>query len=241
MIVRIAWYLGVDIGDGLCDIDAVFSRKSKVAFEWSFQSPAGDVQRYIVTPEFKNVPKTGIPVPECVRKSKAPLIDLERLAGEAAAGAVGQLQERFGGSDLAVACKYIGIVGANGVDANASRLQGSMAAFEWTIRDGECEWKEDVSARVRDCSTCPIPLPSCTVTHERLHEAARAASQAASDLFGFQINCVYPAIRFYYGKGGLVHGVGAGSAGPVAGTTCVMLLFHPRGRSPFRISWASHG
>jgi hypothetical protein len=196
VIVRIAWYLGVDIGDGLCDGDAVVSRKSKVAFEWSFQSPAGDVQHYVVTPEVTNVAKRGVPAPECVRKTKAPLLDLERFAVEAAAGAAGQLQERLGCSDLAVACNYIGIVGANGVDANAPRLQGSTAAFEWTIRAGECEWKEEVRARVRDCSTRPIPLPSCTVTHERLHGAARAASQAATDLFGFQINCVYPAVRF---------------------------------------------
>jgi hypothetical protein len=122
---------------------------------------------------------------------------LECYATAAAAGAKGRLQERLGCNDLAaVTCNYVGIVGANGVDANAPRLQSSMAAFEWTIQAGECEWKEEVQARVRDCSNRPIPLPSCTVTHTRLHGAARAASQAASELFGFQIKCVHPAVRF---------------------------------------------
>ena len=194
--MRSSRYIGVDNGSGMPDWDAVASRKSKVAFEWRFQSAAGDVQLYLVTPLAADAARRGVPAPDCIRRTNASLIDLERYAAEAAAGAPQQLQERLGCSDLSVACSYIGIVGASGVDANASRLQSSTAAFEWTIRAGECEWKEEVRARVRDCSTRPIPLPSCTVTHERLHGAARAASQAASELFGFPIKCVYPAIRF---------------------------------------------
>jgi hypothetical protein len=192
--VRIAWYLGVDIGDGLCDCDAVVSRKSKVAFEWRLQRLDGDVEQYVVTPRADHVARRGVSAPDCVRKTETPLVDLEGHATEAAAGAKGRLQERLGCNDLAaVTCNYVGIVGTNGVDANAPRLQSSMVAFEWTIRAGECEWKEEVRARVRDCSARPIPLPYCTVTHERLHGAARAASQAASDLFGFEIRCVYPS------------------------------------------------
>jgi len=192
--VRIAWYLGVDIGDGLCDCDAVVSRKSKVAFEWRLQRLDGDVEQYVVTPRADHVARRGVSAPDCVRKTETPLVDLEGHATEAAAGAKGRLQERLGCNDLAaVTCNYVGIVGANGVDANAPRLQSSTAAFEWTIQAGEFEWKEEVRARVRDCSARPIPLPSCTVTHERLHGAARAASQATSDLFGFEIRCVYPA------------------------------------------------
>ena len=193
--MRIAWYLGVDIGDGLCDCDAVVSRKRKVAFEWRLQRLAGDVEQYIVTPRADHVARRGVSAPDCVRKSKTPLVDLEGHATEAAAGAKGRLQERLGCNDLVVVtCNYIGIVGAGGVDINAARLQNSTAAFEWTIQVPESKWKEEVRARVRDCSARLIPLPSCTVTHGRLQDAARAASQAASDQFGFNMKCVYPAV-----------------------------------------------
>ena len=121
------------------------------------------------------------------------VVDLERFATDAAASALGKLQERLGWPDMTVTCQYMGMVGASGVDINAPRLQRSTAAFEWTIQDPECEWKEEVRARVRNCSTRPIPLPSCTATHARLQGAARAASQAASEQFGFEIKCVYLA------------------------------------------------
>ena len=187
-------YMGVDMGDGMYDRDAVVSGDSNIAFEWCFQSAGGGVRRDIVTPLAKHVGKRGVPAPDCTRKTRTALADLEHHATAAAAGAKVRLQEYLGYSDLAVTCNYIGIVGANGVDANAQRLQSSTAAFEWTIQAGECEWKEEVRARVRNCGNRPIPFPSCTVTHEHLHRAACAASQAASELFGFQIQCVYPAI-----------------------------------------------
>ena len=187
-------YMGVDMGDGMYDRDAVVSGDSNIAFEWCFQSAGGGVRRDIVTPCANNAAKRGVPAPDCTRKTRAALADLERHATEAAAGAKVRLQEHLGCSDLSVACNYIGIVGAGGIDINAARLQRSTAAFEWTIQAPECEWKEEVRARVMDCSTRPIPLPSCTVTHGRLQGAARAASQAASELFGFEIRCVYPAV-----------------------------------------------
>ena len=189
-------YLGVDTGNGVSDCVAVVSQESKVLFQWHFQNTGGDVQPYLVTAIAAHVARRGVPAPDCIRRSKAPLIDLERYAAKAATGAPAQLQERLGRRDLVVACNYIGIVGVGGVDVNAVRLQSSTAAFEWTIQAGECEWHEEVRARVRDCSTRPIPLPSCTVTHERLHGAARDASQAASDLFGLAITCVYPFVLF---------------------------------------------
>jgi len=192
--VRASRYIGVDMGNGNYDFEAEVSRKSKVAFEWTFQCAAGRVRQDVVTPVAEDVPRRGVPAPECARKARAPLADLERHATEAAAGAKGRLQEHLGCNDLAVVtCNYVGIVGANGVDTNALRLQSSMAAFEWTIQAGECEWKEEVRAKVRDCSNRPIPLPSCTVTHECLHGVARAASQAASEQYRFHIKCVYPA------------------------------------------------
>jgi hypothetical protein len=191
--MRSCRYIGVDNDNGISGFDAVGSQKSKVAFQWRFQSAGGDEQLHLVTPLAADVARRGVPAPGCIRRTTAPLVDLERFAAKAAASAPGQLQERLGCSDLAVNCNYVGIVGAGGVDVNGARLQSSTAAFEWTIQAGECEWKEEVRARVRNCSTRPIPLPSCTVTHERLHGAARAASQAASDLFGFEIRCVYPA------------------------------------------------
>ena len=193
--MRINWYLGVDIGDGLCDYDAVVSQKSKVAFEWCLQRFAGDVDQYIVTPRAIDVAKKGVPAPDCVRKTETPMVDLEHYITEAVAGAKGRLPERFGFNDLAtVTCKYIGIVGTSGVDINAPRLQSSTAAFEWTIRAPECEWTEEVRAKVRDRSTRPIPLPSCTVTYERLQAAAIAAGQVASDLFKIEIRCAYPNV-----------------------------------------------
>ena len=134
-----------------------------------------------------HVARRGVSAPDCVRKTETPLVDLEGHATEAAAGAKGRLQERLGCNDLAaVTCNYVGIVGTNGVDANAPRLQSSMAAFEWTIRAGECEWKEEVRARVRNCSTRPIPLPSCTVTHGRLQS-----------LTGTRSGCRVPTGIFY--------------------------------------------
>ena len=192
--MRIAWYLGVDIGDGLCDCDAVVSRKRKAAFEWRLQRLAGDVEQYVVTSRADRVARRGVSAPDCVRKTETPMVDLERYAAEAAARALGQLQGRLGWPGMTVTCQYIGMVGASGVDINAPRLQSSTAAFEWTIRVPECEWKEEVRARVRDCSTRPIPLPSCTVTHGRLQDAALAAGQVASDLFGFEIRCAYPNV-----------------------------------------------
>ena len=190
---RISRYLGVDIGDGMCDCDAVVSRKSNVAFEWRLQSLSGDVQQYIVTPRADDVARRGVSAPDCVRKIKIPLVDLERFATDAAASALGKLQERLGLPGMTLTCQYIGIVGASGVDISAPRYQCSTAAFEWTIQAPECEWKEEVRVRVRNCSTRSILLPSCTVTHGRLQGAARAASQAASEIFGFEIRCVYPA------------------------------------------------
>ena len=194
--MRISRYRGVDIGDGMCDFDAVVSRKSKVVFEWRLQSLAGDVQQYIVSPRADHVISRGVSAPDCARKSTTPLVDLERYATEAAARALGQLQERLGWPGMTATCHYIGMVGASGVDLDAPRLQSSTAAFEWTIRAPECEWKEEVRARVRDCSTRPIPPPSCTVTHGRLQGAARAAGQAAADVFGFEIRCVYPTVLY---------------------------------------------
>ena len=195
--VRASRYIGVDMGKGNYDFEAEVSRKSKVAFEWTFQCAAGRVRHDIVTPVAENAALRGVPAPECARKARTALVDLEHHATEAAAGAKARLQERLGCSDLAVTCNYIGIVGAGGVDINAARMQSSTAAFEWTIQAPECQWKEEVRARVRDCSNRPIPLPSCTVTHARLQGAARAANQAASDLFGFEIRCVYPAVLSY--------------------------------------------
>lgn len=194
--MRIAWYLGVDIGDGLCDCDAVVSRKSRVAFEWRLQRSAGDVEQYVITSPADNVVSRGVSAPDFVSKTQIPLDDLERYATEAAADAKGCLQERLGCNEFAVvACKYVGIVGASGeVDINGKRLQRSTAAFEWTIQAPECEWKEVVRAVVMDCSARLIPLPSCTVTHGRLQGAARAATQVSSDLSGFEIRCVYPAV-----------------------------------------------
>ena len=184
----------MDIGDGMCDFDAVVSWRSKVVFEWRLQGLAGDVQQYIVSPRAADVISRGVSAPVFARKSTAPLVDLERYAAEAAARALGQLRERLGWPGMTATCHYIGMVGASGVDINAPRLQSSTAAFEWTIRAPECEWKEEVRARVRDCSTRPIPLPSCTVTHGRLQGAALAAGQVASDQFGFEIRCAYPNV-----------------------------------------------
>ena len=186
--------MGVDMGNAMYDRDVVVSWDSIVAFEWCFHSAGGAVRRDVVTPRADNVAKRGVPAPECARKTWAAIADLERHATKAAAGAKGRLQEHLGCSDLAVTCNYIGIVGAGGVDINAARLQNSTAAFEWTIQALEYKWKEEVRARVRDCSVRLIPLPSCTVTHGRLQDAARAASQAASDQFGFNMKCVYPAV-----------------------------------------------
>ena len=179
--------------NGNYDCEAEVSRKSKVAFEWTFQCAGGRVRHDVVTPVAADVLRRGVPAPECTRKVRAALVDLERHATEAAAGAKAHLHERFSYSDLVVTCNYIGIVGAGGVDIDAARLQRSTAAFEWTIQAPECEWKEEVRSRVMDCSARTIPLPSCTVTHGRLQGAARAAGQAATDLFGFEISCVYPA------------------------------------------------
>ena len=192
--MRISRYRGVDIGDGMCDFDAVVSRKSKIVFEWLLRSIAGDVQQYIVSPRTDHVVSRGVPAPECTRKSAAPLVVLERYAAEAAARALGQLQERLGWPGMIVTCHYIGMVGASGVDIKAPRLQSSNAAFEWTIQALECEWKEEVYMRVRNCSTRPISLPSCTVTHVRLQGAALAAGQAVSALYPFEIRCAYPHV-----------------------------------------------
>ena len=186
--------MGVDMGNKEYDRDVVVSWDSIIAFEWCFQSAGGGVRRDVVTPLANNVAKRGVPAPECTRKSRIALVDLERHATKAAAGAKGRLQERLGCSDLAASCNYIGIVGADGIDINGARFRRSRAAFEWTIQAPECEWKEEVRARVRDCSTRPIPLPSCTVTHGRLQGAALAAGQVASDLFGFEIRCAYPNV-----------------------------------------------
>ena len=186
--------MGVDIGNKEYNRDVVVSWDSRVAFEWCFQSAGGGVHRDIVTPRVTAAARRGVAAPECTRKMFTAPVELERYATEAAAGAKRRLQEHLGCIDLAVTCNYIGIVGAGGIDINAARLQRSTAAFEWTIQAPECEWKEEVRARVMDCSNRPIPLPSCTVTHGRLQGAARAASQAASDLFGFEMSCVYPAV-----------------------------------------------
>ena len=196
--MRINWYLGVDIGDGLCDYDAVVSQKSKVAFEWCLQRFAGDVDQYIVTPRAIDVAKKGVPAPDCVRKTETPMVDLEHYITEAVAGAKGRLPERFGFNDLAtVTCKYIGIVGTSGVvDINVTRSQRSIAAFARTVQGPECHWKEEVRARVMDCSVQHIPFPPCTVAHVRLQSAAHAATQAASDSFGFEIRYVYQVIHF---------------------------------------------
>ena len=187
-------YMGVDMGDGMYNRDAVVSLDGKIAFEWCSQSAGGGVRRDIVTPRARHVERRGVPAPEYTRKTRSALADLERYAADAAAGAKARLQEHLGCSDLAVTCNYIGIVGAEGVDINGARLQRSTAAFEWAIQAPECEWKEEVWVRVMDCSNRPLPLPSCTVMHGRLQGAARAASKATSDLFGFEIRCVCPAV-----------------------------------------------
>ena len=184
----------MDIGDGMYDCDTVVLRTSKVAFEWCFQSRAGHVQQYIVTPQVTDVAKMGVPAPDCFRKTKASLVDLARCATEAAARASGQLQERLGWPDMNVNCRYMGITGASGIDFYAPRLPSSTAVFEWTIHASECDWKEEVRAKIRDCNIRSIPLPSCNVTHGRLQDAAHATSQAASDLFGYDISCVYPDV-----------------------------------------------
>ena len=113
------------MGKGNYDFEAEVSRKSKVAFEWTFQCAAGRVRHDIVTPFAEDAARRGVPAPECARKARAPLADLERHATEAAAGAKGRLQEHLGCSDLAVTCNYIGIVGAGGIDNNAPCLQRS--------------------------------------------------------------------------------------------------------------------
>ena len=193
---RISWYLGVDSGDGTCDFDAVFSspHHTVVVFEWRLRSLAGDVQQYIVRPRADNVVSRGVPVPDSLRKSTVPLVDLDRCATEAAAMALGQLQERLGWPDMTVTCHYIGMAGANRVDINAPRFRSSTAAFNWTIRSSEFEWNEEARVRVRDLSTRSIPLPSCTLG--RIHAAALAAGQAASDLFKHQVRCTYPNVLF---------------------------------------------
>ena len=112
--------MGVDMGNGMYDRDMVVSGNSIVAFEWCFQSAGGAVRRDVVTPWANNVAKRGVPAPECARKTRAALADLERHATEAAAGAKGRLQEHLGCSDLALTCNYIGIVGAGGVDSERS-------------------------------------------------------------------------------------------------------------------------
>ena len=68
----ISRYLGVDIGDGMCDCDAVVSRKSNVAFEWCLQSLPGDVQQYVVTPCADDVARRGVSAPDRVREIKTP-------------------------------------------------------------------------------------------------------------------------------------------------------------------------
>ena len=62
-------YMGVDMGDGMYDRDAVVSGDSNIAFEWCFQSAGGGVRRDVVTPMAGNVAKRGIPAPECTRKA----------------------------------------------------------------------------------------------------------------------------------------------------------------------------
>ena len=89
-------YVGVDMGNGMYDRDAVVSGDSNIAFEWCFQSAGSGVRRDIVTPRVNNAAKRGVPAPDCTRKTRAALADLERFATEAAASALGQLQERLG-------------------------------------------------------------------------------------------------------------------------------------------------
>ena len=185
-------YIGVDMGNENYDDKAEVSPHSKVAFLWTCRHTGGHVRKDVVTPFVKNVSRRGVPAPNYTRKDRTSIPDLELYASKAASGAKDHLQEHLGLSDLDVTCNYIGIVGASGIDINAARLGRSTAAFEWTIQTLEYEWKEEARVLVRDCSTRLIPMPSCTVTHARLHSAARAASQTTSDLFGFEIKCVYP-------------------------------------------------
>ena len=83
------------------DRDVAVSGNNIIAFEWCFESAPSGARRDVVTPRANNVATRGVPAPECARKTRAALADLERHATEAAAGAKGRLQEHLGYSDLA--------------------------------------------------------------------------------------------------------------------------------------------
>ena len=193
--ICISWYIGVDVGDGVFDETAVIAMRSKVAFEWRLQRTDGAFRIHIVTPMVKHVIANGVPAPVCNMYSQ---FNMEKIAHDAPGRVVGRLRQQFGSSDLSVTCKYMGVIRANGIVVEDDPLNIDTVAFEWTMCCGDCEWKQDVQIRARDLCTRSLPLPSCCITHARLHKCAEAASQAACAKYGVQIRCLYPAIMCEY-------------------------------------------
>ena len=181
-------------GDGACDYDAGLSARSKVVFEWRLQSIAGDMQQYRVFPRCDNVFRRGVPVPDCVTKASISPVELERIATESVVRAQRRLEELLGCSVSNITCQYMGVVGSSGVNIDAALSLHSKVAFEWIIHIGDCEWKEEVQGYLKNIELRLVPLPSCYVTHRRLHASAHTAGQNASESYRCKIRCVYPML-----------------------------------------------
>ena len=143
----------------------------------------------IVTPFCGHVISRGIPLPKNFRQVQVSTTDLEALAKQSAQKAQDSLRRKVDCNDMEVTCRYLGAAAPGGVDVNARLHTGSKVMFKWTLQSEEFVWHEEVSMRVKDTDHRKVPLPRCTVSHQRLSDAAKDAAKKMSDKFSISVSC----------------------------------------------------
>ncbi len=90
-----------------------------------------------------------------------------------------------------MSCLYLGAkVGDSQPDIGKSAFGEDLLEFEWTLRSDGFEWVDVVSMRCKHL-TQGVPLPRCTVTKQRLIDAASSLAQKHSKDNSFDVSCRY--------------------------------------------------
>ena len=132
-----------------------------------------------MTPVYSNAVRRGVPAPACTGSNNDVASDLNAVAADAVEKNKEKLRKRAKVPDLQVSCRFLGI-------------DGPKAVFEWTLRANDCEFPERVHPTIKNAKSQGVPLPTCTVTQQRLDGKAREAGEKASVAGVVTITCVCP-------------------------------------------------
>ena len=185
-------YLGVVESEQIYNHAIQPSSNHKVAFEWRLED-GDNVQHKVVEPQLPNVLRRGVPLPPCVRQNTVDVdaTKLKQFTQRAVSRVRSILFEKLSRDDFEVTCQYLGVSTRNGVDINAPANRQSNLVFKWSLQTSEWQWNEEVSLYVKDVDRRELPLPKCTMTHQRLTDLANKAGQGASNNYMLDVSCTY--------------------------------------------------